>query len=86
MHSGFFCLKHSYPIAEQEKLHFHRRDSYGSHPLKKIPSDRDDTVTCRHDYLGQFLVNLVKIQNIPKCPSLTPPRTLISGPKKISHF
>jgi hypothetical protein len=21
MHSGFFCLKHSYPIAEQEKLH-----------------------------------------------------------------
>ena len=29
-----------------------------------------------------FLVNLVKIQNIPKCPPLTPPNTLISGPKK----
>jgi hypothetical protein len=29
-----------------------------------------------------FLVNLVKIQNIPKCPPLTPPKTLNSGPKK----
>jgi hypothetical protein len=43
MHSGFFCLKHTYIIAEQKNFIYNV--SYGSHPHNKFPSDHGKMVT-----------------------------------------
>ena len=57
MLSGFFCLKHSITIAEQEKLHTESMKFYGRYPLKKIPSDYGEMVI---KYSGAVRVPTIK--------------------------
>ena len=42
MHSGFFCLKHTYIIAEQKN--FIWKVSAGDYPFNKFPNDHSEMV------------------------------------------